>query len=47
MQNSVNRQNDYLFHYYNPLLQYKPIESFLIGWDFPVNPAQPLAVYHH
>lgn len=36
----VNRQIDQLFHYYNPLLQYKPINSFLIGWDFPYNPAQ-------
>lgn len=39
-QTPVNRQIDYMFHYYNPLLQYKPISSYLIGWDFPLNPAQ-------
>lgn len=39
-QTPVNRQFDYMFHYYNPLLQYKPIPSYLIGWDFPLNPAQ-------
>lgn len=39
---TVNRQKDYLFHYYNDLLQYKPIPSYLIGWDFPLNPAQAL-----
>ena len=38
----VNRQFDQLFHYYNPQLQYKPIRSYLVGWDFPLNPAQPL-----
>ncbi len=37
-----NRERDFLFNYYNPLLQYKPISSFLIGWDFALNPAQPL-----
>jgi hypothetical protein len=41
-QNTANRQKDQLFNYYNPLLQYKPIESYLVGWDFPLNPAQPL-----
>lgn len=41
-QDTANRQKDYLFHYYNDLLQFKPIESYLIGWDFPLNPAQPL-----
>lgn len=39
-QTPVNRQRDQLFHYYNPLLQAKPINSYLIGWDFPYNPAQ-------
>lgn len=38
----VNREGDYLFHTYNPMLQYKPIPSYLIGWDFPMNPAQLL-----
>lgn len=39
-QEPVNRIRDHLFHYYNPLLQYKPIPSYLVGWDFPLNPAQ-------
>lgn len=39
-QTTVNRENDFLFHYYNPLLQYKPVPSYLVGWDFPLNPAQ-------
>ncbi len=38
----VNRQYDQLFHYYYPLLSAKPIPSYLIGWDFPQNPAQAL-----
>lgn len=37
---STPRQIDYLFHYYKPLLEYKPIPSILVGWDFPLNPAQ-------
>ena len=36
----VNRQRDYLAHYYKPMLAYKPIPSYLVGWDFPRNPAQ-------
>ncbi len=39
-QTPVNRQVDQLFNYYNSLLQYKPLKSFLTGWDFPLNPAQ-------
>ena len=26
--------------FYEPLLSYKPIPSYLVGWDFPLNPAQ-------
>lgn len=37
---TANREKDQLFNYYNALLQYKPIQSYLIGWDFPLNPAQ-------
>ena len=37
---SKNRQIDYLFHYYQPLINFKPIPSMLVGWDFPLNPAQ-------
>lgn len=40
VQESVPRQIDHLFHYYNPQLQFKPIPSWLVGWDFPLNPAQ-------
>lgn len=36
----ANRQRDHLFGFYNPLLQYKPLPSYLIGWDFALNPAQ-------
>lgn len=39
-QESANRQRDNLFGYYNPLLQQKCIPSYLVGWDFPTNPAQ-------
>lgn len=41
-QTPVNRQYDYMFNYFNPLLQYKPIRSYLVGWDFPLNPTQAL-----
>lgn len=34
------RQKDHLFHYYEDGLIYKPIPSHLVGWDFPLNPAQ-------
>lgn len=39
-QTTTNRNTDHTFNYYNSLLQYKPIPSWLIGWDFPKNPAQ-------
>lgn len=39
-QESNDRQIDHLFHYYKPQLDYKPIPSYLVGWDFPLNPAQ-------
>lgn len=39
-QETVNRQKDHLFHYYNPLLSYRPVPSYLCGWDFPLNPSQ-------
>lgn len=41
-QESSARQVDHLFHYYSPILKYKPIPSYLVGWDFPLNPAQAL-----
>jgi hypothetical protein len=39
-QESNPRQLDHLFHYYKPQLEYKPIPSYLVGWDFPLNPSQ-------
>jgi len=39
-QDTIDRQLDHLAHYYDPLLAYKPIPSYLVGWDFPLNPAQ-------
>jgi hypothetical protein len=42
IQDTINRQLDYTFHYYMPKLEYKPIPSWLVGWDFPLNPAQIL-----
>lgn len=41
-QDTIDRQLDHLAHYYKPQLQYKPIPSYLIGWDFAKNPAQIL-----
>lgn len=37
---SYERVVDHEFHYYKPLLSYKPIPSYLVGWDFALNPAQ-------
>jgi hypothetical protein len=42
-QQTANIQRSLLFNYYNPLLQFKPIPSYLIGWDFALNPAQFLS----
>lgn len=39
-QDTIDRQIDHLFHYYYPQLAYKPIPSYLVGWDFALNPAQ-------
>lgn len=39
-QQSNDRQIDHLFHYFKPQLEFKPIPSMLVGWDFPLNPAQ-------
>lgn len=40
IQEATPRQIDHLFHYYKPKLEFKPISSYLTGWDFPLNPAQ-------
>jgi hypothetical protein len=36
----VNRQRDMLAHIYQYNALNKPIPSYLVGWDFPYNPAQ-------
>lgn len=40
VQETVNRQQDYTYHTYKDALMFKPIPSHLVGWDFPLNPAQ-------
>lgn len=40
LQQPPQRESDHLFNYYSPLLQFKPTASYLVGWDFPLNPAQ-------
>lgn len=39
-QESNPRQIDHLFHYFKPGLDFKPISSYLVGWDFAMNPSQ-------
>lgn len=39
-QDTIDRQIDHTFHYYKPQLEYKPVSSYLTGWNFPLNPAQ-------
>jgi hypothetical protein len=39
-QDTIERGVDHTFHYYKPQLEYKPIPSYAIGWDFPFNPSQ-------
>lgn len=39
-QDSSNREQALMGDYYIPRLEYKPIPSILVGWDFPLNPAQ-------
>ena len=39
-QETLERQADQTFHYYQPLLNFKPIPSFLTAWDFQTNPFQ-------
>ena len=40
IQTTQEQQANQEFWYYNPLLSYKPINSYLVGWDFPINPNQ-------
>ena len=39
-QDTIDRQIDHTFHYYKQQFFDKPIPSYLVGWDFPLNPAQ-------
>lgn len=39
-QDTINRQIDHTFNYFKPQLFFKAIPSLLVGWDFPLNPAQ-------
>lgn len=40
IQESANRQITQTFYNYRDNLLNKPISSYLVGWDFPLNPAQ-------
>lgn len=35
-----NREQALMGDYYIPALEFKPVSNVLIGWDFPLNPAQ-------
>ena len=39
-QESVNDQANGLFYWHQPSINYKQSDSYLVGWDFPLNPAQ-------
>lgn len=39
-QQGTPQQQSFLYWYDRPGLIYKPIKSYLTGWDFPLNPAQ-------
>lgn len=39
-QTSLDRQIDHMFSYFKPGLDFKPTDSYLVGWDFPLNPRQ-------
>lgn len=40
IEQSTPMQINGLFNYYLPPLSFKPIKSYLVGWDFALNPAQ-------
>ena len=42
IQQTTQQQLNGTFWYWQPKLNYKPINSFLVGWDFPLNPTQLL-----
>lgn len=39
-QRTANRERDFEFNVYKQPIFNKPINSYLIGWDFPLNPTQ-------
>lgn len=39
-QQTSERELDHLFNYYKQPLSFKPIPSYLVGWDFALNPTQ-------
>ncbi len=39
-QDTIERQQDYTFHYYRDSILFQPKESILTGWDFGQNPWQ-------
>ena len=40
IEQTIERETDLTFHYWKDQLIQKPIPSWLVGWDFPLNPAQ-------
>ena len=40
IQETPEREVDHLFHYFQPAINFKPISSLLVGWDFVANPQQ-------
>lgn len=40
IQETPEREIDHLFHYFQPKINFKPINSLLVGWDFALNPQQ-------
>jgi hypothetical protein len=42
VQSTDAQQTNATFWYYKPQLEYKPIPSYTLGWDWPINPCQEL-----
>lgn len=42
IQQSTPQQTNAQFWYYKPQLEYKPIPSYTLGWNWPINPCQEL-----
>ena len=41
-QSTNAQQTNGMFWYYKPQLEYKPIPSYTLGWNWPINPCQEL-----